>query len=368
MDTRTGIGLGQDQCVVQAAGGVEAFRGQALDRARDHRVLAAHQAQAGAVLGDQHFFLALLLHLVFAVAKEGEVVVGGPAQEFLCFQTRGLAHRQRTLAQVIGQRQCLVGHRLPVLDDGAHVVQRIADALGNNVEVGGGLAVDLQQHHRFQRAATHARQLASLVARDADDRMAQHVHADALLGQCQRHRVHQERHVVVDDLQHGVARLPTIGLQGRVENAHIRLARLAGTRELQHASGQYGPIVSRVLRELVRFHALVERRGECNRLRLRRSCGITLPQGCKNRFEREAGLHGVLLYDSRFGFGFCRLGSVVLRFHDRAWVLLVGENAIVSLATKSALLQDGNIARGDDEKPLYCAESGTDHRGSMSAT
>ncbi len=284
VDMRAGIGLGQDQRIVQAAGGIQAFGRQALDRARDHGVLAAHQAQAGAVLGNQHFFLALLLHLVFAVAEESEMVVGGPAQELLRFGARGLAYRQGALAQVLGQRQCLVGHRLPVIYDGAHVIQCGGHALGNGIQRIGRLAIDLQQHHRFQLALAHAVELAGLVTANADHRMAQHMHADALLGQRQRYRVHQERHVVVDDLQHGVGRFPAIGLQRRVEHPHIGLARLAAAGELQHAGGQHRPVIGRVQGELVGLHALVERRSKRHCLRLRGRSGITLPQGCKYRF------------------------------------------------------------------------------------
>ncbi|KAG0753857.1 hypothetical protein G6F22_021272 [Rhizopus arrhizus] len=46
---RTGIGLGQDQRVLQPGGGVQALRGQRLDRTGGGLVLAAHQAQAGVV-------------------------------------------------------------------------------------------------------------------------------------------------------------------------------------------------------------------------------------------------------------------------------------------------------------------------------
>ncbi len=284
MDARACIGLGQDQRVMQAAGGIQTFRRQALDRTRDHGVLAPHQAQAGAVLGNQQFFLTLLLHLVFAVAEESEMVVGGPAQEFLGLGTRLLAHRQGALAQVVGQRQCLVGHRLPVIDDGAHVIQCGGHALGNRVQRLGRLAIDFQQHHRFQLALAHAAELAGLVARDADHRVAQHVYADALLGQGQRHRVYQERHVVVDDLQHGMGRLPAVRLQRRVEHPHIGLARLAGAGEFEHAGGQHRPIIGRVQGELIGFHALVERRSKSHCLRLCGRSGITLPQGCKYRF------------------------------------------------------------------------------------
>ncbi len=313
VDPRAGVGLGQDQRVGQAAGGVQALRGQPLDRARHRGVLAAHQAQAGAVLGGQHVLAALLLHLVLTVAEEGEMVVRGPAQELLRLVARLIAHRQGALAQVFGQGQRLVAHRLPVLDDGTHVLQRFTHALGHRVHGLGRLAVDLQQHHRLQRAVTDAGQLAGLVAAQRDHRVAQHVHADAHVGQRQRNGVHQERHVVIDDLQHGVGGFPAIGLQARIEHADVGLARLAHAGELQHAGGQRRPVLGTVRAELIRFHALVEGRSEGDRLGLGRG-GVTLAQGRKNRLQGQAGLGNTLL-GSRLGFRFCGLGSVVLRFH-----------------------------------------------------
>src|SRR5690606_27654161 len=102
VDPRTGAGLGQDQRLGDA-GLVQAVRGQALDRTRRAVVLAAHQAQAGALDRRQHRFATLLDHLVFAVAEQDEVVGSGPAEELLRLAAAGVVHRHAAGGQVIGQ-------------------------------------------------------------------------------------------------------------------------------------------------------------------------------------------------------------------------------------------------------------------------
>ena len=316
MHARTGIGLGQDQRVLQAGGGIEALRGERLDRTCSGLVLPAHQAQAGVVERRQHVFLALLLHAVLAVAEEGEVVVGGPAQEFLRFGARSGIHRQLAAAQVVGQALRLGTHRVPIADDGTHLVQRLDDRL---LDVGHGvgrLAVDLQQHHRFGGAVADTGQFASLVTGEADHRVTQHMHAHAMLGQRHRHRVDQERHIVVDDLQHRMRRLPPVALQRRVEHADVGLAGLAHTREFQRVRCQCGPLLGAVVRELVRLHALVEVGGKSHCLGLpgRR---VALAQGRVHRLQREAHWRNSLRI-GWFGFVFHGLGCWFLRFHDGA--------------------------------------------------
>ncbi|MNV29161.1 hypothetical protein D3C71_1203790 [compost metagenome] len=142
------------------------------------------------------------------------------------------------------------------------------------------------------------------------------MHADAVFGQRHGHGVDQERHVVIDDLQHGVRRFPTVGLQARVEHADIGLARLADARELQRVGCQRGPLLGGVVRELVRLHALVEVGGKrhCLGLPGRR---VALAQGRVHRLQREAHWRNSLRI-GWFGFVFHGLGCWFLRFHDGA--------------------------------------------------
>ncbi len=267
------------------------------------------------------------------------MVVGGPAQEFLCFLARGSVDRQLAAAKVVGQRQRLVLHRLPVAHDGAHFIQRLVDGLLDVCHGFGRLAVDLQQHHRFQLALADLGQLAGLVTGEMQHRVAQHMHAHAMLGQRHGHGVDQERHVVVDDLQHGVRRFPTVGLRRRIEHADIGLAGLAGTGEFQRFGCERGPLLSAVMGELVGLHALVEIGCECHCLGLG-GRGVTLAQGRVHRLQGETSGHCDLRLNW-FAFVFHGLGCGFLRFHGRAARLLSWENEIVALPHEKALLQDG---------------------------
>ena len=128
-------------------------------------------------------------------------------------------------------------------------------------------------------------------------RMPQHVHADALLGQRHGHRVDQERHVVVDDLQHGMRRFPAVILAVGIEQADVGGARLAAAREIEEIVGQCRPAVGAVQRQLVLGHASVERAGEGAGIVLARLAGA-LADRLEDGFEQN-GLAHVSSCDAR---------------------------------------------------------------------
>ena len=90
----SGIGLGQDQRIERGAGRQVGSR-QPGQRARLRLlVLAAQQAHAAAVDRAQHALAVALGHFVFAIAQEGEMVVGRPVQELLRLGTPAAARRK----------------------------------------------------------------------------------------------------------------------------------------------------------------------------------------------------------------------------------------------------------------------------------
>ena len=70
------------------------------------------------------------------------------------------------------------------------------------------------------------------VAHDRDERMDDQVQRQAVAVHFHRHRIDQERHVVVDDLDDRVRRLPAVLLDRRVEHAHAGVAGLTFAREV----------------------------------------------------------------------------------------------------------------------------------------
>src|SRR3546814_1849229 len=93
---RACVGLGQDQRVDRARLR-HVVRRERLEQARLAYLLRAQQPQAAAFDRAQDFLLALLLHLVLAVAEQGEVVFGGPAQELLRLASAGLDRKSTRL-------------------------------------------------------------------------------------------------------------------------------------------------------------------------------------------------------------------------------------------------------------------------------
>ena len=242
------IGLGQDDRV-GGAGLRQVGGDQRLQRARRHLArTVAQDAQARRRHRAQYALAVGLRHLVLAVTEEGEVVGGQPAQELA-----GLGHRRRfqwqlALRQVLGNGQRLVPHRGPVPHGGAHVVQRRLHRALQRGLVGLGHAVDFEMHDRFERTAALAlaagrqrRQRAVAVTRDLHHRMDHRVDAQ-LLAHDHADRVHQERHVVGDNLQQAAAAVRFL----RIEHAHQRLSAAAFAHEVQHAGDDHGPLCRRM--------------------------------------------------------------------------------------------------------------------------
>ena len=83
----------------------------------------------------------------------------------------------------------------------------------------------------------NADQRTLVVALDGDDRMDDEVQRQAMPVDLHRHRVDEERHVVVDDLDDRVRRLPAVAAR-RIEDAHARLPGLPSAREVPVRQGR----------------------------------------------------------------------------------------------------------------------------------
>jgi hypothetical protein len=86
-----------------------------------------------------------------------------------------------------------------------------------------------------------------------------------------RHRIDQERHVVVDDLDDRVRRLPAVFLEGRIEHADPGVPRLPLAREVPVRQRSPVEVGGLSLDEILRLYIPVVTRGEIrDRLPLRR--------------------------------------------------------------------------------------------------
>ena len=139
--------------------------------------------------------------------------------------------------------QHLRAHRLPVDDDHADVGQCVTDRLFDPRHRFGRLPVDFQMDQRFRFAFADAIEVAGLVALEPHDRMTGTCTPMPSSESAIVHRIDEEGHVVIDDLQHGVRRLEAVLLQAGVEHANLRFTGLARAREIQEIRCKHRPCV-----------------------------------------------------------------------------------------------------------------------------
>jgi len=117
-------------------------------------------------------------------------------------------------------------------------------------------------------------------SRDGYDRMDHKVHRQAVSIDFHRHRVDEKRHVVVDDFDDRVRRLPAMLFDCRIEDAHPRVSRRTLACEIpvrqRRAVEIGGTPFQQILRinltvialdETLQCRALLRRDARCNELR-----------------------------------------------------------------------------------------------------
>ena len=231
VNVRSRVGLGQHEHV-RCARELERLRPQALERGRRG---VAKDPQAGVRDGLQAGLFALLHEVVLAVAEEREVVRGDPLEEVRDLLQLGRIDGRGLALELLVQLLGLGAHRLPVLHRQAHLAEHTVEVLVQPLELGRvALAHDLGVDDRLRDRTVvlcagleHLGQPSLVVAQDAYHRVDHEVDAVALAPQLHRHRVDDERHVVGDDLDHRVRRLPAVLLEVRVVDVDLRLTRRA---------------------------------------------------------------------------------------------------------------------------------------------
>ena len=102
----------------------------------------------------------------------------------------------------------------------------------------------------------------SVVAHGLDERMHEEVQRVALAVQLHRHRVDEEGHVVVHDLDHGVRARPAVLLDARVVHAQLRRARGEAAREREVRHGGAVEVLGRAGAEVLGVDLVVVEREE----------------------------------------------------------------------------------------------------------
>jgi hypothetical protein len=188
----------------------------------------AQHAQAGPADQTQAVGFALPNQLVLPVAQQHEVILGQPLEEGLVLRDDRRRQRGRGMGDLADRLLEPPEHLAPVFDRGANVAQHFLDRRRQRgALLGIDQPVDLDVHPRFARCRRFARerchrlQHAIAIAHHREDRMDEQVQRQALAVDVDDRRVDEERHVIVDDLDHRVTRRPAVFGNRRREHAHL---------------------------------------------------------------------------------------------------------------------------------------------------
>jgi hypothetical protein len=205
---------------------------------------------------------------VVADAEEGEIVVREPFQE-----RSGLGDLRRRQWRRIGLElgdhvRHARGHRPPVLNAEADIGKRPLDRLD---DLGAARflldTLDMDVDDAFaQRAGGGLRALeggetAGRVAHDAQHGMHDETDFDPALGELGQDRIHQERHVVVDDLEHQIVAQPLVACGVESLETDLRNARFAHGEQRPCIRGKLGEL-ARVVAHEVFGDRVGEQRGD----------------------------------------------------------------------------------------------------------
>ena len=166
------------------------------------------------------------------------MVVGEPAQEILALAELVRRQRRRPLLHFGNDRVQALAHGSPVVDRRPHVVEHPGDILrqciqANRLRHAIDLDVDEGFAPRILGAAAGERSQRSVgAARDLDDRVDDEVQRQSVTVDLHRHRIDEKGHVVVDDFDDRMRRLPAMLLERRIEDPDPGATRLAFAREI----------------------------------------------------------------------------------------------------------------------------------------
>ena len=234
VDRRPRVRLRDDQQLLFPR--LRAHGGRQPSGGRRHVLVGPEDPQPGARHRPEHVLAVDGLELVLPVAEKGEVVVGQPLQQRPALPDLGRRQRRWRLLEIRDDLPRLGVHLLPVLDHLAYVTEHVGEGLPDLLECCRvGLAVDLDVHPGLADqvarclgvccllGVAHVEQGTGDVAADQELGVDDHMDRAVLCAQGHGDRVDQERHVVGDDLDHGMAgRRPLVVVDRRCEHAYGR--------------------------------------------------------------------------------------------------------------------------------------------------
>ena len=243
MNCRSLVGLiDQDECGSFHECRKIRRQNSAVGDSLDHGYLVvAQQAETRPGNDRQCLFFCSAFAKVVAIAEERKIIVVEPTEESRAFVDFILRHICRGRGGIkLGDNVCNAdAHRPPVLHGGAHIAQDFLKRLCQFLEHSGiGLLRDLQVHYRFSRAVYRIAVFGNMgqfprrAALGRNDGVNDKMDCQVPLVQFGGNRIDQKRHVVIDDLDNGMAAFPAVFLFIGVEDPDLRCPGFAGLGEL----------------------------------------------------------------------------------------------------------------------------------------
>ena len=272
MHRRTGVRRGEHEQLLLPRLRAR-LRGEPVEARRVLLLVVAQDAEAGAGPGHQGVAAVPLDEPVVAVTEEGEVVLGEPLEQCPALGDLLLGQHRRGRGRQLGRDPAgPLLHLRPVLDRDPDVLEHRPDAGEDLLQAFVvGLAVDLDVDPGLDEAVAgmlalrpvrradleDLQQPAGDVAPDDDLRMDQEVDPALLPGEFGGHGVHQEGHVVGDDLDDGVATRPAVLVDGGGEDPDVRRTLRPLRRQLPVGQGRAREVERLALGEVVDRHVPV---------------------------------------------------------------------------------------------------------------
>ena len=265
MHRRARVRLGQDQRLTRPSHCPD-VGGQPREAPGDDRAPVSEHAETRAVDSAENVFADLPNEVVLAVPEEDEVPAIDPLEECVDLLDLASIERRRSRHELSHDLVHPLAHHRPVLHRRPDIAENPADATDELLEaLGLGLAIDFELHQRFGQRAGHPcarredlREATVRLPEHVDDRMDRKLDPVSAAGELHANRVHQERHVIRDDLDDRVRRLPAVLCEPGVIRPHAGGAGGAVTSEVPDSHRRAVEVTGAALGQIPRWHPVVE--------------------------------------------------------------------------------------------------------------
>ena len=245
--------------------------GNQLGAAAEHLDMrVAQHAEPAALDGGEVAQAGIARELELARSEQREIVLRQPPHERRRLREQVAGHAAGCHLQLAPSPRQALQHGPPVRHDDAHLCQDRRQRVGELARLAvlhrlgkdGDVALLVPVVPALVTGAGDLLQPAGPVAPGLENRVQQQAHGEPPMLQLARHRVDQERHVVVEDLDHRPVGHGAVAVDGRTTDAQLVAALRLGGDELERLAGVGGEPSGGETLELGQSLAAIEKRHE----------------------------------------------------------------------------------------------------------